>query len=242
MGAVVTEIGGGKPSHSWLDEVVVDVCMACVVHLHHECYEPVPVDSDGEQLWQCCCVANPDPDAQGFIDTEAAGPGRPMAGIDEITNVLSTGRKRAAMMAVIFPGMLCDWAGLRYAGGGPHPIVGCRGNRIADVKKNADLPENADARGERHHGPNKNVLDNSVGVNLHRVCASCHSHWHALNDKFYDDRPADPAAPHYPREDVKSFKHDSDTMASEDDFALSEEWWGTRTEQRKTEYPFAPPS
>lgn len=218
-------------------EIIVESCMSCVVGLHHECWEPEPKD---EILWQCCCWRNDDPDAQGFIDTVAAV-GRPVAGVDEITDVLSTGRKRAAMMAVIFPGMLCDWAGLRYAGGGPHPIVGCKGNRIADVKRNADLPENADARGERHHGPNKNVLDNSVGVNLHRVCASCHQHWHTMNDKYYGDRPADAGAPFEPLPEHESYKHDSTTLATDAEIEESEKWWGTRTEQRKTEYPFAPP-
>lgn len=222
-----------------MSEIVVDTCMSCVVGLHHECWEPEPKDEFGV-LWQCCCWSNPDPDAQNFIDA-ADGPGRPVAGVEEITDVLSTGRKRAAMVAVIFPGMLCDWAGLRYAGGGPHPIVGCRGNRIADVKRNADLPENADQRGERHHGPNKNVLDNSPGVNLHRVCASCHSHWHALNDPFYGERPKDASAPFEPLPEHENFRHDPDTLATDEELSLSEAWWGTRTEQRKGAYPLAPP-
>ena len=30
--------------------------------------------------------------------------------------------------------MLCEWAGLRYAGGGVVPIVGCAGNVIVESK------------------------------------------------------------------------------------------------------------
>lgn len=207
-------------------------CMACVVDLHEECWEPIALDTG---YWQCCCWQNSDPDAK------SAREGR-VAGVDEVTEVLSTGRKRAAMVAPIFPGMPCEWAGLRYAGGGPHPIVGCVGNTIADVKKNADLPENATKRGERHHGPDKNTLNNAPGTNLHRICSACHTHWHALNDRYYADERPGADVQWLPLDGHKNFRHDPDTKATPEELALSEQWWGTRTEMRKTPYPFPPPS
>lgn len=95
----------------------------------------------------------------------------------EMKDPLSTGRKRAAEAAPIHAGMVCEWKRLKFAGGGPVPIQGCPGNPATD----------------RHHGPDKSVLNNEVGVNLHRICSTCHNRWHAANDRFYgkgkEDRP-----------------------------------------------------
>ena len=95
----------------------------------------------------------------------------------EMKDPLSTGRKRAAEVAPIDGCMVCEWKRLMEAGGGPVPIKGCPGNPATD----------------RHHGPDKSVLNNEVGVNLHRICSTCHNRWHAANDKYYgkgkDDRP-----------------------------------------------------
>lgn len=216
--------------------LVATACWPCVVGLHNECLSPelTESDDDGGASWQCCCYASLDPDAVEFTERE-----RDTVHVEDITNVLSTGRKRAAMVAPIFPGMLCEWAGLRNAGGGVVPIVGCRGNRIADVKKNADLPEHIDMRGERHHGPDKNTLENSPGLNLHRICASCHKHWHALNDPYYGERPERPDAQYLPLDTYTSMRHDPITQATEEELAKSEAWWEIRTEQRP-DYPFAP--
>jgi hypothetical protein len=85
---------------------------------------------------------------------------------------ISTGRKRAAEMYPIIPGMVCEWAGLARAGGGVQPIVGCVGRPASD----------------RHHGPDKNTMNNAE-TNLHRICDHCHNTWHALNDPAYGPRP-----------------------------------------------------
>lgn len=37
----------------------------------------------------------------------------------------------------------------------------------------------------RHHGPDKNTLNNEQG-NVHRICHFCHNTWHAVNDEDYD--------------------------------------------------------
>lgn len=222
------------------ETLVATACWPCVCGLHNECFEPSLTENDDEAGgvgWQCCCYSSREPDAVQFVDGLRGGE---VAGVEELTSTLSTGRKRAAMVAPIFPGMLCEWAGLRYAGGGVMPIVGCRGNRIADVKRNADLPENADARGELHHGPDKSTLNNAPGLNLHRICASCHKHWHALNDRYYGERPG-PAEQFLPLPDAgEVHRHDYLTKATENELDQSEIWWGIRTEQRP-DYPFAAP-
>jgi hypothetical protein len=81
----------------------------------------------------------------------------------------STGRKRAAKLFPLDETALCEWAGKKNCGGGQKPITGCLGNlQVA-----------------RHHGPDKNTLNNEVG-NVHRICATCHNRWHTLNDEGYD--------------------------------------------------------
>lgn len=79
----------------------------------------------------------------------------------------STGRKRAAEMYPLYRDLDCEWKGRKNCGGGKS-IVGC-----LEGKQQA-----------RHHGPDKNTLNNDVG-NVHRICHSCHNNWHALNDSGY---------------------------------------------------------
>lgn len=107
---------------------------------------------------------------------EAVKVGRPEKEAGEMADPLSTGRKRAAAALPIAVGDICDWAFLKEAGGGVVPITGCPGYPASD----------------RHHGPDKNTLNNEVGVNLHKVCDFCHNRWHAANDMFYmGERPKD---------------------------------------------------
>jgi hypothetical protein len=80
----------------------------------------------------------------------------------------STGRKRAAIMYPLDPDAECDWKLRKNCGGGKFPIVGC-----LDGKQDA-----------RHHGPDKNTLNNEQG-NVHRICHTCHNRWHARNDEGY---------------------------------------------------------
>jgi hypothetical protein len=80
----------------------------------------------------------------------------------------STGRKRAARLYPITPGDPCEWRGKKNCGGGLRPIVGCyEGNQQ-----------------HLHHGPIKDTVRNELG-NVHRICTSCHVHWHELNDLIY---------------------------------------------------------
>jgi hypothetical protein len=107
---------------------------------------------------------------------------------------ISTGRKRAAEMYPIEVGMICEWANLKFAGGGVVPIVGCIGRAATD----------------RHHGPDKNTMNNALG-NVHRICSYCHNTWHGANDPHYGERPNQtlPFVPDGPYE-----SHDAVTKAT----------------------------
>lgn len=149
------------------DRIITQPCPACVAGLYEECETPEIL----EEGWIKPCIAL-------FSNISETGDGTDRRGASlkdpsEITDVTSTGRKRAAMLLPIMTGQVCDWAGLKWAGGGVQPIVGCRGNRLAEFKKNEDKPDGVDSRGERHHGPDKAVLNNAVGKNLHAICSSC---------------------------------------------------------------------
>lgn len=80
----------------------------------------------------------------------------------------STGRKRAARWFPLDETKLCEWSMKTNCGGGPHPITGCAAN----------------VQQARHHGPDKNTLNNDKG-NVHRICHTCHNRWHTLNDPDY---------------------------------------------------------
>lgn len=81
----------------------------------------------------------------------------------------STGRKRAARLYKLDRTKPCEWRGKVRQGGGDNPIAGCiDGMQLA-----------------RHHGPDKNTLNNDPG-NVHRICHSCHNRWHSKNDPDYD--------------------------------------------------------
>lgn len=204
------------------------VCWACVVSLHEECPNPQTLDDAlAEQGYvTCCCVLHPEQSSGGHAIKGEVG--RPAVAIEDAKDPVSTGRRRAQMLYPIMPGQLCEWAGLRHAGGGPAPIIGCEGNLIVE-KKGGD-PEKGWVQGDRHHGPNKNTFANEPG-NVHRICVFCHHRWHALNDKHYGKRPRTPdgkvdgTQPFLPGEDVETFKHDPDTRATNDEIAESERYW-----------------
>lgn len=160
-------------------------------------------------------------DEPQIIEVEKQGVGRPMAEPSEITDITSTGRKRAAMMYPIFKNMKCEWAGLKYAGGGVEPIIGCAGNIIQPTKG----PD----KGDRHHGPDKNVINNSP-ANVHRICSKCHNRWHAKNNKYYGDRPA-PDEPFLPLPEYTWQSHDSDTKATDDEIEEHEKYWSKNSKK-----------
>lgn len=198
-------------------DIEASVCWFCVTGLHEEC--PELIWDDETERAQCCCrKASPDTDA-GAWQTEI---GRPTAKPGDITDVLSTGRKRADMLYPIFDGMVCEWAGLKFAGGGVEPIVGCRGNVLHQER----------GQYARHHGPNKSTLENGP-LNVHRICYVCHNRWHAANNEFYGKARPEQGAPWLPVE--AWLPHDPDTKASEQEIEDNERYWATRKADRATE-------
>lgn len=203
--------------------MIVESCYGCVVGLHEECLSLDPVGETG--FYKCCCA-----EYATAVEPERTGEvGRPMLESHEIVDVLSTGRKRAAMLYPIHEGMLCEWSGLKNAGGGVVPITGCRGHRISPNKGGSGEYHQGDA----HHGPDKNTLENSPG-NVHRICATCHHRWHGANDKFYGKRPkkadgnVDGTKPFLPLPQYTLLAHDPDTLATEEELAENEIYWTTR--------------
>ena len=127
--------------------------------------------------------------------------------LEEYRDANSAGRKIAAKVAPIEPGMICEWAWLASAGGGVVPVMGCPGRPASD----------------RHHGPDKNTMRNELGTNLHRICDWCHNQWHAKNDPFYgkramrEDGTIDPTVPFVPAAGLPVVPHDPHTRASDRD-------------------------
>lgn len=181
-------------------------CPACFVGSHSGCYHPVAT----EEGTFCCC---PDTSVEeGSSETKSAVERFKEA--SEVTDVTSTGRKRAAAAYPITEGMICEWAKLARSGGGHRPIIGCVGNPATDI----------------HHGPDKNTLNNTP-ENVHRICANCHNRWHAANDPFYGKRPAG-TVPFIPLDGYDWGPHDSDTKATDAQIAASEIYWATPKAKR----------
>lgn len=173
------------------------LCLACAAEFHNECF--IPAD-DG----YCCC--------ENFLPTVGLiEPKQRFKDPDEMKDPISTGRKRAAIAKPISEGMVCEWAHLKFAGGGVEPIVGCNNNSASNI----------------HHGPDKDILNNSDS-NLHRICAFCHNRWHAKNDKYYGQRPT-PGSPFIPVPPYDNLEHDPDSKASLEEVFKSEmEWAGVK--------------
>ena len=129
----------------------------------------------------------------------SAKTGRKMKPNSRLKNPMRTGRMRDNAIKPIGPGDKCEWAELKYAGGGVIPIVGCLGNAATTV----------------HHGPDKDWLNNNE-ENLHKLCSDCHSAYHKFNDPFYVSRRPEPGTPFYFREEVldRLTPHDPNTKAT----------------------------
>jgi len=233
VGGFAVEAGSPFFLEGELDDVEVkleDVCLFCRQGFHDECDEFwVMLDEKQEKFeWvSCCCAGNFDT-YKTLKEEELSsykgggwnyvGPLKEAEPIDtyidnysgskppeDYADPLSSGRKMAAKAAPIKAGLVCEWAWLAQAGGGVVPIMGCPGRPASD----------------RHHGPDKNTLNNNVGTNLHRICDWCHNQWHGKNDPHYGPRPesgdgsVDASVPFTP--DGGYVDHDPDTKASDED-------------------------
>ena len=176
-------------------------CLPCSAEDHILCRRP-NLDN-----MTCCC--------SNLIDEQPqlVSPGGNKAAID-ITDVQSTGRKRAALLFPIEEGMICEWSYLKFAGGGVVPIIGCMDNPATD----------------RHHGPDKNTLNNKP-ENVHRICATDHNRWHQLNDQFYGQRPSG-TEPFIPLDGYQWTIHDPNTKAGAEEVIKNEVDWDIKKSKR----------
>lgn len=214
-----------------------EICPACRAENHAECYgEGGFSANNGADI--CCCfgesafLAVPSPTAGAKSPAEIreaiSKRGGPTKDPSDYKDGRSAGRKQAAVLRPINPGDMCDWAGLKFAGGGVIPIIGCRGNTVSPVKIAAEaLPHYP---GHRHHGPDKNTLNNSPD-NLSVVCTECHSRWHALNNPYYDSVRPEPGIEYLPLADYVGL--DKETKATEQDHIWNDTYWNLTQRQRE---------
>lgn len=178
-------------------------CLPCASGYHHECWQPT-------EEWECCCTVMSTP----VVIESSKERGGQIKEMGEVTDLESTGRKRAAKLYPLDRDKPCEWAGLRNAGGGVVPIVGCLANKQVAI----------------HHGPDKNTLSNFVG-NVHRICAKCHNRWHTVNDPLY---PAERPAGDIPYIPVGEYlQHDAATKATPEEFANNELMWLERKTKKE---------
>lgn len=166
-------------------------CISCGGGMHWECGDP------------CCCsqyALTPEEDLSD--ERENSRNIRRRNGSYKREGTLkdqqSTGRKRAARLYPLDETAACEWRELKFAGGGPFPIVGC----------------SSGLQQARHHGPDKNTLNNDEG-NVHRICTKCHNRWHTRNDPVYVAGEI-------------SNKHDPDTKATIEEIMNSELYWASK--------------
>lgn len=144
---------------------------------------------------QCCCATKEEIRKEIASGNTGARDGMLWSKDDgNIVDAKSTGRKRAAKLYPIEPEKECEWQGLRFAGGGLFPIIGCKEGK----------------QKHRHHGPDLSTLNNAEG-NVHRICNICHNRWHADNDAFILEFDGT----------IVWSPHDPVSMASAEDLAVS---------------------
>lgn len=196
-----------------------EACLACRAGVPLECYNPdlttglTCIGLDPEVLlWDSL-----DTDSLAVNDDETKKLAGGQVKEDEsITDVESTGRKRAAAAFPIEDGMVCEWSWLKAAGGGVKPIIGCNENLAT----------------ARHHGPDKSTLNNEVG-NVHRICVHCHNRWHTLNDEYYGDRPSG-GRPFVPLDHSLLKLHDTTHKANAEELMNNEIYWTLNRAKRAT--------
>ena len=162
--------------------------MKCVAHLlglTHECREPEECNNENSDSSFVEPVTGGDssgsddssPNSMGDSDNNSVGDwdsvddqSTPRTYKDDsaLKDQQSTGRKRAARWFPLDEMAPCEWQMKKNCGGGKKPITGC----VANLQQ------------ARHHGPDKNTLNNEKG-NVHRICHTCHNRWHTLNDEGY---------------------------------------------------------
>lgn len=143
------------------------ICFSCIRNLHGACRKPCECTHEIVKV-------EDEPESTSSDDNSERESGqrqrrnKPDAAVKDQQ---STGRKRAAKLYPLDREAPCEWLGKTGMGGGAKPINGCA---VAD-----NCTQQA-----RHHGPDKNTLNNEPG-NVHRIGHLCHNRWHAANDPTY---------------------------------------------------------
>jgi len=191
------------------------VCLDCLQDYHWFCSVQGRHDED-----TCTCIKQ---DSQTWLsggptvgtDEEKRSRGGQEKALADVKDLESTGRKQAAKLYPLDKDMRCEWAGLKYAGGGVEPIIGCMNNVAKD----------------RHHGPDKTTLNNRMG-NVHRICAFCHVRWHTANDKYYpSERPRGDMS-YLPVVPYVCLEHNRDTKATPVEIVESHITWTSRKKEK----------
>lgn len=169
-------------------------CINCKDNLHWECVNMTSAS--------CCCNGETSAPVAEEEDDFTEDRSRTYKRESALKDQQSTGRKRAARKYPLDADAPCEWLGLKFAGGGKYPIIGCH-----DGLQQA-----------RHHGPDKNTLNNDEG-NVHRICTKDHNRWHARNDEEYEPG-------------VISNFHDAVTKATIEEIAANEVYWLTKKVKR----------
>jgi hypothetical protein len=105
--------------------VIATACFACANGIYEECTNLQPIEGDPEHYRPCFNQQMLAPELDVVPNGQKRSVGRPMLDNSKVTDITSTGRKRAAMLYPVTEGMTCQWAGLMYAGGGVQTIIGC---------------------------------------------------------------------------------------------------------------------
>lgn len=181
-------------------------CLPCASGYHGECWNPL-------ENYDCCCL---DKAPVVFIEpSEKKERGGQIKEMANVTDLESTGRKRAAKLYPLDREKPCEWRGLLNAGGGAQPIVGCLAGMQAAI----------------HHGPDKNTLSNFVG-NVHRICHTCHNRWHTKNDPLYPSERPSGDTPYLPLSGT-AIEHDGNTKFTPEQFSKDRLAWPEK-KSRKT--------
>lgn len=147
----------------------MSICNLCVRGLHGAC--------KGPELCSCTHTTEvsdePEETNTDEEEPQTSSPTRQRRNKPDaaVKDQQSTGRKRAAKLYPLNYEAPCEWLGKKGMGGGTKPQDGCP---VAD-----NCLQQA-----RHHGPDKNTLNNEPG-NVHRIGHLCHNRWHAANDPNY---------------------------------------------------------
>ena len=207
-------------------------CTYCAAYLHELCEDTEPIDGMVGYV-TCCCwngkAESNEPQQIGTLaDALLSGLSsgiihRTPKDPENMRDAVSTGRKRAAQIKVIEEGAICEWAGLKNAGGGIKPVIGCSSTVLFKER----------GKYARHHGPDKNVINNEHD-NLHLICPTCHNRWHSLNDPYYGDGTglSRPEKGQTWLPNVEWKLHDPFTKASATDRVNNEIYWSTKKTER----------